>query len=74
MWGVLTAPVASEPGFNITFTEILSARCAEPGIRPVCCLTDTVVDGEHAPYREEDLPGPVNFYARTKVEAERVLA
>jgi len=39
----------------------------------VFCSTDTIFDGEHAPYKEEDIPGPVNLYAETKVEAERIV-
>jgi dTDP-4-dehydrorhamnose reductase len=59
---------------NVEFTRTLAELCAGAGARLVFCSTDTVFDGEHAPYREEDLPGPVNCYAATKVEAERVVA
>ena len=32
--------------------------------------TDFVFDGEKGMYKEEDLPGPVNYYGKTKLEAE----
>ncbi|HEX6846728.1 MAG TPA: SDR family oxidoreductase [Chitinophagaceae bacterium] len=35
--------------------------------------TDFVFDGEKGMYREEDLPGPVNYYGRTKLEAEEAV-
>ena len=56
---------------NIEYTRALATLCAETGARLVFCSTDTVFDGEHAPYSEDAPPGPVNFYAETKVEAER---
>ncbi len=59
---------------NVGLTRVLAGNCAERGIRLVFCSTDTIFDGEHAPYREEDPAGPVNGYAETKVEAERVVA
>lgn len=35
--------------------------------------TDFVFDGEKGMYRESDAPGPVNYYGRTKLEAEEVV-
>jgi len=56
---------------NVNFTRTLAELCAESGARLVFCSTDTIFDGEHAPYSEADVPGPVNLYAQTKVEAEQ---
>jgi len=58
---------------NVELTRHLTELCRETGARLVFCSTDTIFDGEHAPYKEEDLPGPVNLYAETKVEAERIV-
>jgi dTDP-4-dehydrorhamnose reductase len=55
---------------NVGMTRTLAELCGQGRKRLVFCSTDTVFDGEHAPYGEEDLPRPVNFYAETKVEAE----
>ncbi len=57
---------------NVGLTRTLTEYCRSTETRLVHCSTDTVFDGEHAPYREEDAPGPVNHYARTKVEAEQL--
>jgi dTDP-4-dehydrorhamnose reductase len=59
---------------NVGMTSTLVDLCYENGCRMVHCSTDTVFDGEHAPYSEEDAPKPVNFYGRTKVEAEQLVA
>lgn len=59
---------------NVELTRTIAAACRESGARLVFCSTDTVFDGEHAPYDEDAAPGPVNVYAETKVEAERLVA
>jgi dTDP-4-dehydrorhamnose reductase len=58
---------------NVDLTRQLADLCASAGARLIFCSTDTVFDGEHAPYDEEDEPVPVNFYAETKIEAEKVV-
>jgi len=35
--------------------------------------TDFVFDGERGMYREDDIPAPVNYYGRTKLEAEEAV-
>jgi dTDP-4-dehydrorhamnose reductase len=59
---------------NASLTRALAELCAAVGAKLVLCSTDTVFDGERAPYREADPPGPVNFYAQTKVEAEQIVS
>ncbi len=59
---------------NVELTRSLAEMCGETACKFVLCSTDTIFDGEHAPYDEDDLPGPVNFYAETKVEAEQIAA
>jgi dTDP-4-dehydrorhamnose reductase len=59
---------------NIEYTRTLAKLCAESGARLVFCSTDTIFDGEHAPYSEDAPPGPVNFYAETKVAAEKLVS
>lgn len=58
---------------NVGLTHTLAELCANVGAKLVLCSTDTVFDGEQAPYREADPPGPVNFYAQTKVAAEQIV-
>jgi dTDP-4-dehydrorhamnose reductase len=58
---------------NVDLTRALVNLCGETDCSFVFCSTDTVFDGEHAPYDEEDVPGPVNYYAETKVQAEETV-
>lgn len=58
---------------NVELTRALAGLCAKHQTRMIFCSTDTVFDGEHAPYSEEAAPGPLNAYAQTKVEAEELV-
>jgi dTDP-4-dehydrorhamnose reductase len=58
---------------NVELTRTLVQLCAGFNTKLVFCSTDTIFDGEHAPYAEDSSPGPLNFYAETKVEAENVV-
>ena len=58
-------------GVNVQTTRALVSACLKSGCKLVFCSTDTIFDGERAPYREDDPPEPVNSYAQTKLEAER---
>lgn len=35
--------------------------------------TDYVFDGKNPPYREEDMPSPLNLYGKTKLEGEKAV-
>ena len=35
--------------------------------------TDYIFDGEKAPYKEEDIPNPINYYGKIKLEAENII-
>jgi dTDP-4-dehydrorhamnose reductase len=58
---------------NVGFTRVLAELCATQGAQFVFCSTDSIFDGEHAPYEESAPPGPVNVYAQTKIEAEQAV-
>jgi len=59
---------------NVAATRELARLCADTGAKMVFVSTDTVFDGEQGNYREDDPPGPLNWYAETKVRAERYVA
>lgn len=56
---------------NADATRTLARLCRDAGAKFVYCSTDTVFDGEKGLYTEQDPPGPLNFYAETKVRGER---
>lgn len=35
--------------------------------------TDFIFDGENGPYKEEDAPNPLSYYAETKLEGEKIV-
>ncbi|MEO7676221.1 MAG: NAD(P)-dependent oxidoreductase [Verrucomicrobiota bacterium] len=59
---------------NVELTRIIAGFCAEVGTKFVLCSTDTIFNGEQAPYVEQNSPAPINHYAKTKVEAEEIAA
>lgn len=61
---------ASAVRANTAFPAALARWAGQNGARLVFLSTDNVFDGERGGYVETDPPHPVNFYGRTKVEAE----
>lgn len=59
---------------NVDATELLAQWASQNGARFTFISTDSVFDGTQGAYREEDPPGPLNHYARTKLAGERVAA
>jgi dTDP-4-dehydrorhamnose reductase len=55
---------------NVEGTAALADLAGRAGTRLIHVSTDLVFDGEHAPYREEDVPAPVSVYGRSKADAE----
>ncbi|MBN1341822.1 MAG: SDR family oxidoreductase [Phycisphaerae bacterium] len=55
---------------NVDVTRELTGLCRQGGAKMVFLSTDTVFDGRRGNYVEDDPPGPINFYAETKVAAE----
>lgn len=60
-------------GINVDVTKEIASLCKKAGIKMIHCSTDTVFDGKKGMYVEDDLPNPVNFYAQTKVESEKIV-
>jgi dTDP-4-dehydrorhamnose reductase len=58
---------------NVDGTAVLCALAAQARVRVLYVSTDMVFDGEHAPYREDDVPAPLSVYGRTKAEAENIV-
>jgi dTDP-4-dehydrorhamnose reductase len=67
------AEVAEEAAYsdNVEATRSVAAAARRRGIPMLLVSTDYVFDGTSGrPYREQDPPGPLNVYGRTKLEAE----
>jgi dTDP-4-dehydrorhamnose reductase len=58
---------------NVGVTRQLVELCRQTGARLVFFSSDSVFNGRMGNFRETDKPDPVNYYARTKVEAEKMI-
>jgi dTDP-4-dehydrorhamnose reductase len=58
---------------NVTGAENAAEGCARLDARYVFFSSDAVFDGAAGPYREQDAVSPVNFYGKTKAEAEKAV-
>lgn len=61
---------------NVEGTRNLVEACEKSGKKIIYISTDFVFDGKNPPvggYSEEDLPKPINWYAKTKHEAEKLV-
>ncbi|MDZ7361634.1 MAG: dTDP-4-dehydrorhamnose reductase [candidate division KSB1 bacterium] len=58
---------------NVTGVENLVYAAQKVGSRLLHVSTDYVFDGKNGPYREDDRPNPLGFYARSKLAGENAL-
>jgi dTDP-4-dehydrorhamnose reductase len=56
---------------NVSVPAAIAAISSRSGMRLLYISTDSVFDGERGNYAETDTPGPVNVYAKTKLQGER---
>ncbi len=60
-------------GANVTAVENFVNAIGNTDIHFIHLSTDFVFDGESGPYKEEDQPNPLSYYALSKYESEKVL-
>ena len=59
---------------HVTVTEKIAQTCALIGAKILYFSTDAVFDGkDNKKYVESDIPNPLSYYGKTKLEAEKVL-
>ena len=59
---------------NAAGTQNVAEACRQSGAGLLYISTDYVFDGrKHTPYREEDAPGPLGVYGRSKLEGEQAV-
>jgi dTDP-4-dehydrorhamnose reductase len=58
---------------NVFGTQNIVEACQKTKKKIIFLSTDFIFDGKKRAYTEEDEPGPVNWYAKTKYEAEKLV-
>lgn len=58
---------------NVTATRFLISAAEAVNARFIYISTDFVFDGTSGPYKETDIPGPVNYYGSSKLAAEKAV-
>lgn len=58
---------------NFQGTKYLSKICASHGIKMIYISTDYVFDGNKGNYTESDVPKPINYYGKTKLDGEEAI-
>jgi len=56
---------------NVAMSREVAKVAASIGSQLIYVSTDSVFDGLNGPYKETDIPHPLNVYARRKLEGER---
>ncbi|NQU17553.1 MAG: NAD(P)-dependent oxidoreductase [Candidatus Saganbacteria bacterium] len=57
---------------NVGGTKNICQLCEKFGVKLIHISSNGIYDGEHAPYAEDDIAKPVNYYGETKLESEKV--
>ena len=58
---------------NVEGTRNVAEACKKVGAKIIFISTDYVFDGTKGYYTEEDKPNPLSYYAKTKLEAEKII-
>ncbi len=58
---------------NVNAVKYLIDACKEVSAHFIHVSTDFIFKGDKGPYKESDIPSPVNYYGETKLEAERLV-
>jgi dTDP-4-dehydrorhamnose reductase len=59
---------------NIGGTRNILSLCEKYNAKLIYISSNGIYDGEKAPYGEEDMPEPINYYGMLKLEGEKLLA
>lgn len=60
-------------GVNVFGTQNIVDACKKNGKKIVYISTDFVFNGQKRSYSEEEIPDPINWYAKTKYEGEKLI-
>ena len=58
---------------NVTAVDYLVKACEKNKTKLIHVSTDFIFDGTHGPLKEDESPGPVNYYGESKLAGEEVI-
>lgn len=58
---------------NVNGTQNVVDACQNSNAKLVYISSDYIFDGKNSPYTEESTPNPINYYGKTKLEAENIV-
>jgi dTDP-4-dehydrorhamnose reductase len=58
---------------NVQGTKTILELCIKSGAELIFTSSNGIYDGDHAPYGEDDVAKPLNYYGVTKLEAEKLI-
>lgn len=58
---------------NVIGTQYILDACKKVGAKVIYITTNGVYDGKNSPYSESDEPKPIDYYGKTKHEAEKLV-
>lgn len=58
---------------NVEGTKNVASACKEANAKMIFISTDYIFDGRKDLYKEKDVPNPLSFYAKTKLEGEKAV-
>jgi len=58
---------------NVDGTENVANACSQANKKLIYISTDFIFDGTKEVYVEDDIPSPINWYAQTKYEGEKIV-
>jgi dTDP-4-dehydrorhamnose reductase len=58
---------------HVKITKMITTVCNEINAKMIFLSSDYVFDGKKGNYQENDMPNPINYYGKTKYEAEKII-
>lgn len=58
---------------NVELVRQLTDYCSTTTTHLIHISTDFIFDGENGPYKENDIPNPINYYGLSKLKSEEIL-
>lgn len=59
---------------NVFAVRKMTSLCQKYNSHFIHISTDFIFDGENGPYKEKDIPNPLSYYGKSKLESEKIVS